>query len=47
MLGIYHEAQRGSPKIICGVEEEFGEKHRKEDKVLRSEMEVSICLILS
>ena len=31
MLGIYHEAQRGSPRIICGVEEEFGEKHEKED----------------
>ena len=37
MLGIYHEAQRGSLKIICGVEEEFREKHGKEIKVLRSD----------
>jgi len=32
MLGIYHEAQRGNPKIICGVKEEFEEKHGKEDQ---------------
>jgi len=32
MLGIYHEAQRGSLRIICGVEEEFGENHGKEDQ---------------
>jgi len=32
MLGIYHEAQKGGPKIVCGVEEEYGEKHRKEDQ---------------
>ena len=31
MLGIYHEAQMGSPKIICGVEEEIGEKYVKEN----------------
>jgi len=34
MLGIYHEAQIESPRIVCGVEEEFGEKHRKEDQGL-------------
>ena len=32
MLGIYHEAQRGSVRIICGVEKEYGEKHGKEDQ---------------
>jgi len=32
MLGIYHEAQRESSRIIYGVEEEFGEKHVKEDQ---------------
>ena len=29
MLGIYHEAQRESPR---GIEEEHGEKHEKEDQ---------------
>jgi len=37
MLGIYHEAQKRSPRIICGVEEEFGEKHRRKIKVLQSD----------
>ena len=37
MLGIYHEAQGGSPRIICGVEEEFREKHERKIKVLRSD----------
>jgi len=32
MLGIYNEAQRENPRIICAVEEEFGEKYRKEDQ---------------
>jgi len=32
MLGIYHEAQRGSPEVVCGVKEEHGEKHEKEDQ---------------
>ena len=35
MFGIYHEAQRESPKIICEVEEEFGEKYGKENQGLR------------
>jgi len=37
MLGIYHEAQRGSLGV-CGVEEEHREKHRK-IKVLLSNNE--------
>ena len=32
MLGIYHEAQKECPRIICGVEEKYGEKHGKEIK---------------
>jgi len=32
MLGIYHEAQRGSPEVVCEVEEEHGEEYRKEDQ---------------
>jgi len=32
MLGIYYEAQRKSPRIVCGVKEEYGEKHEKEDQ---------------
>ena len=31
-VGYIHEAQRESPKIICGVKEEYGEKHEKEDQ---------------
>ena len=31
-VGYIHEAQMRSPRIICGVEEEFGEKHGKEDQ---------------
>jgi len=30
MLDIYHEAQRKNPRIVCGVEEEYGDKHEKE-----------------
>ena len=37
MLGIYHEAQRGSPGGFCGVEEEHGEEYGKEGKVLYSD----------
>ena len=32
MLGIYHEAQRESPEIVYGVEEEYREGYRNEDK---------------
>ena len=32
MFGIYHEAQRGSPEIVCGVKEEHGEEHEKKDQ---------------
>jgi len=32
MLGIYHESQRRSPGVVCGVEEKHGEKHVKEDE---------------
>jgi len=32
MLGIYHEAQRENPRIVCGVKKEYGEKHGKEDQ---------------
>jgi len=31
MLGIYHEAQKESPGVVCGVEEEYEEEHGKED----------------
>ena len=31
-VGIYHEAKRKSPKIICEVEEEFGEKYGKKNQ---------------
>ena len=37
VVGYIHEAQRGSPRIICGVEEEFGEKYGRKIKVLRSD----------
>ena len=36
-MGIYHKAQRGSPRIVCGVEEEYGEKHGKKDQMLWSD----------
>jgi len=32
MLGTYHETQRGSPKVFCGVEKEYGEEFKKEDQ---------------
>ena len=32
MLGIYDEAQRGSPGVVCEVEEEHREEYRKEDQ---------------
>jgi len=32
MLSIYHEAQRKSHGVVCGVEEEHREEHRKEDQ---------------
>jgi len=32
MLGIYHEAQKESPGVVCGVEEEYREEYRKEDQ---------------
>jgi len=48
MLGIYHEAQRGSPRIICGVEEEFGEKARERRSRSSGQItELSISLFLS
>ena len=36
MLDIYHEAQRGSPGVVCGVEE-HGEEYGRKIKVLRSD----------
>jgi len=32
MLGIYHEAQRKSPEIVCEVKEKHEEEYRKEDQ---------------
>jgi len=32
MLGMYHEAQRASPEVVCGVEEEHGEEYGKKDQ---------------
>ena len=32
MLGIYHEAQRETPQVVCGVEEEHGEEYGKKDQ---------------
>jgi len=37
MLGIYHEVQMGSPKIVCGVKEEYGRSTERKIKVLRSD----------
>jgi len=31
-LGIYHKAQRESPRVVCGVKEEHGEKYKKKDQ---------------
>jgi len=31
-IGYIHEAQRESPGVICGVEEEYGEEYRKKDQ---------------
>ena len=36
MLGIYHETQRESLKIICEVEEEFEKSTGRKINVLRS-----------
>jgi len=48
LLGIYHEAQRKSPRIVCGVEEEFGKKVREGRSMSSGQItEVSISLILS
>jgi len=32
MLGIYHETQRESPGVVCGVEEKLEEEYEKEDQ---------------
>ena len=32
MLGIYYEAQRESPEIVCELEEEYREEYEKEDQ---------------
>jgi len=32
MLGIYHEAQRGSPEVVCGVKEEHEKEYGMEDQ---------------
>ena len=37
MLGIYHKAQRESPKIICGVEKNLERSTGRKIKVLRSD----------
>ena len=36
-MSIYHEAQRENPRIVCRVEEEFGEKQGRKIKVLQSD----------
>jgi len=48
MLGIYHETQRESPRVICGVEKEYGEEYKKKDQsTLFETMVVSILAIFS
>ena len=32
IFGIYHEAQKKSPRVVCGVEEKNREEHEKEDQ---------------
>jgi len=32
MLGIYYEAQRKSPEVVCGVTEEHEEEYEKKDQ---------------
>ena len=39
MLDIYHEAQRGSSGVVCGLEEEYEKNTRRKIKVLRSDNE--------
>ena len=36
-MGIYHEAQRKSPRIICGVEKNIEKSTRRKIKMLRSD----------
>ena len=31
-VGIYHEAQRKSLEVVCGVKEEYGEEYEKNDQ---------------
>ena len=33
-MGAHYETQKKSLKFVCGVKKAYGEKHRKEDKVL-------------
>ena len=39
MLGIYHEAQRESLRVVCGVKEEHEEEYGKKDQGTRSDNE--------
>ena len=36
-MGIYHATHRRSPRTVREVEDELGEKHRKENQGLRSD----------
>ena len=36
-MGIYYEAQRESPRVVCGVEKKYGEEYGKEDQRLCSD----------
>jgi len=31
-LGIYYEAQRRSPRVICEMKKEYGEEYGKQDQ---------------
>jgi len=42
MLGIYHDAQRGSPEVVCEVEEEDRESTKRKIKILHSDNGESI-----
>jgi len=32
MLGVYHKAQKGSPRVICEIEEKYGEVYGKKSQ---------------
>jgi len=48
MMGIYHETQRKSPGVSCGVKEEHGEEYRKKkSRYFIQTTEESIQMIFS